>query len=175
LEPLLDRLSKACAIVGGALVVGITLIVTGSILGRWLLASPLLGDVEIIEFGMAIIVACFLPICQWRGANIIVDFFTSKASQAGRDRLDRIGALLVGVMMGLIAWRTAVGAIDQKNSGSLTMMLQWPEWIAYTAMCFPLTLTAVIALYTAATGRNGAAPVARDVPVPTLQPREPRA
>jgi TRAP-type C4-dicarboxylate transport system permease small subunit len=160
LKKTLDRLAKLSAIVGGVVVVVITLVTTGSIVGRWLFNSPLLGDTEMIEYAMAVVVASCLPLAQWRSANIIVDFFTSGASAATQRRLDRIGALLVGAMMALITWRTVVGAIDQRSSGSLTMLLQWPEWIAYAIMCVPLALTAFIGFYMAATGESGADPVA---------------
>ena len=156
LESLLDALARACAILAGLLVVSITLLTTGSIVGRWLFDSPLLGDTEIIEFGMAVVVAGCLPICQWRGDNIIVDFFTTRATASTRDRMDRLGALLVALMMGLIAWRTGAGALDQKQSGTVTMLLQWPEWLAYALMTPPLALTAAMGLYSAITGRNGA-------------------
>jgi TRAP-type C4-dicarboxylate transport system permease small subunit len=156
MERILEWLAKSLAIVGGLVVVAITLITTASIVGRWLFNSPLLGDTEIVEYGMAVVVACFLPICQWRGENIIVDFFTTRASVRTRDRLDRIGALLIAAMLGLIAWRTGVGALDQKRYGSVTMLLQWPDWYAYAMMSVPMAIAALMALYTAITGRNGA-------------------
>ena len=153
----LDLLAKISAILGCIVVVAITLVTTASILGRWLFNAPLPGDTEVTEYGMALIVAAFLPICQWRRANSIVDFFTTRVSAQGQQRLDRIGALTIAVMMALITWRTAVGALDQKSSGSVTMLLQWPEWIAYALMVPSLALTAVIALYMAVTGRGGRA------------------
>lgn len=155
MERIFEWLARALAIAGGLLVVAITIVTTYSIVGRWLFGSPLLGDTEVVEYGMAVVVACFLPICQWRGENIIVDFFTTRATMSTRERLDRLGALLVAVMLGLIAWRTGVGAADQHRNGSITMLMQWPEWIAYLLMTIPLGLAALMALYTAVTGRNG--------------------
>ncbi len=155
MERLFESLARSLAILGGAVVVGITVVTTYSIVGRWLFNSPLLGDTELVEYGMAIVVACFLPICQWRGENIIVDFFTTRASQRTRDRLDRIGALLVALMLGMISWRTGLGAISQKSAGSTTMLMQIPDWYAYAFMSGPLAIAALMALYTAITGRNG--------------------
>lgn len=161
-----EWLARATAILGGIVVVAIALTTTGSVLARWAFDTPLLGDTEVVEFGMAIVVACFLPLCQWRSGNIIVDFFTTGASAATRGLLDRIGALLVGLMLALVAWRSAAGAIDQHRYGAVTMLLQWPEWIAYAAMAVPTALAALMALYTAATGRGGA----RDDGTPTHDP-----
>lgn len=152
---ILDGLAKLFAILGGLVMVVITFITTYSIVGRWLFNSPLLGDTEIVEFAMAMAVAAFLPICQWRGGNIIVDFFTTGASARTRNGLDRFGALSIAVMTGLLAWRSTLGGIGQKADGSVTMLMQLPEWMAYAAMVPPIALTAVIALYTAVTGRSG--------------------
>jgi len=138
------------------LVVAIALVTTGSVLSRWLLASPLQGDTEIIEYGMAAVVACFVPLCQWRGANVIVDILTARAPAPIRKALDRVGALLIALMLGLVAWRTGAGAIDQYRYGAETMLLQWPLWPALLLMALAIGLASLIALYTAATGRNGA-------------------
>lgn len=164
----IDRLARAVAILGGVVVVAIALTTTASVLSRWLFGEPLLGDTEVVGFGMAIVVACFLPLCQWRGGNIIVDFFTTRVSATARARLDRAGALAVAAMLALIAWRTALGAIDQHRYGAVTMLMQWPEWIAYAAMAVPTGLAALIALYTAVTGVSGSdsppSPIAGDHP-----------
>lgn len=155
MQTILDRLAKLFAIFGGLVMVVITFITTYSIVGRWLFNSPLLGDTELVEFAMAMAVAAFLPICQWRGGNIIVDFFTNGASDRTKSGLDRFGALSIALMTGLIAWRSVLGGIGQKADGSVTMLMQLPEWMAYAAMVPPIALTAVIALYTAVSGRSG--------------------
>lgn len=153
---MIDCLAKGFAIIGGLVMVAITLITTGSILGRWLFNSPLLGDTELVEFAMAIAVAAFLPICQWKRGNIIVDFFTTGVRARTRELLDRFGALMVALMMALLAWRTTAGAISQKEAGSTTMLMGLPEWTAFVAMVPPLALTALIALYMALTHRQAA-------------------
>ena len=155
MEKTLEWLAKACAVFGGLVMVTITMITTGSIVGRWLFGKPLLGDTELVEFAMALAVAAFLPLCQWRAGNIMVDFFTTKASELTRARLDRLGALLIALMLALLAWRTSAGAISQKAAGSTTMLMGLPEWTAFAAMVPPMALTAIIALYTALTGRTG--------------------
>jgi hypothetical protein len=78
--------------------------------------------------------------------NIIVDFFTAKASTATRNGLDRLGALLLGLVMALMTWRTGVGALKAWESNSASMMMGLPEWTVYVCMVPALALTAVIAL-----------------------------
>ena len=85
-----------------------------------------------------------------RRGHIIVDFFTAKASSVAKSGMDRLGALLVGLMMGLLAWRTTIGAINSYQSQTTTMMLGFPEWVAYAGMVPPLVLAALIGLAQAA-------------------------
>ena len=78
--------------------------------------------------------------------NIMVDFFTAKASLATQDKLDRFGALLLALAMGLMTWRTTVGGLNAWKSQAGSMMLGFPDWVVYVGMVPPLALTAVIAL-----------------------------
>ena len=59
--------------------------------------------------------------------------------------LDRFGALLLGLAMALLAWRTTLGGLNAWKSGSGTMLIGFPEWVVYVGMVPPLVLTAVIA------------------------------
>ena len=153
----IELLARLFAYLGGLALVGITLMSTWSIAGRALFGRPLLGDTEMVEVAMAFVVTAFMPICQWRGGNIIVDFFTTRASGRLRGALDRAGALLLAAVLALLAWRTWAGALSKFESGETSMLLQWPEWLTYASMVPSLGLTALIGLYMAATGQRGVA------------------
>jgi TRAP-type C4-dicarboxylate transport system permease small subunit len=148
----LETLAKFCAIVAGFILTGITLMTCVSLIGRNTTGATLVGDFELTAVTAGAAIALFLPWCQVRRGNIIVDFFTAKASERTTERLDRIGALLLGLSIALLAWRTSLGGLSSWNAHSTTMMLGFPEWIVYCAMVPPLVLTAVIALWQAAFG-----------------------
>lgn len=150
-----ERTASALAMLGGIVLSAIALVTAGSVLARWFVGSPLTGDTEMVEYGTAIALACFLPLCQWRSGNVLVDFFTARAPAPLRGALDRAGAALLAGMLGLLAWRTGVGALDQYRYGAETMLLQWPLWPSLLLVALPMALAAVMALYTAATGRSG--------------------
>jgi TRAP-type C4-dicarboxylate transport system permease small subunit len=149
---LLENLAKLCAIAAGVLLTGITLMTCVSVIGRNTTGWTLVGDFELSGSAAGAAVALFLPWCQFRRGNIIVDFFTNKASQATQDRLDRLGALLLALVMTLMAWRSTVGGLNAWKSQAGSMMLGFPEWIVYCGIVPPLVLTAVIALTQAARG-----------------------
>lgn len=155
---LLEMGAKACAVLAGVLLTLITLMTCVSVIGRNTTGWTIVGDFELSGSAAGAAIALFLPWCQFRRGNIIVDFFTAKAGEATQERLDRIGALVLAVAMGLMAWRTTVGGLSAWKSQAGSMMLGFPEWIVYCFMVPPLVLTAVIALVQAARGFGEAEP-----------------
>ncbi len=142
----LEKLAQFCAILAGVMLTIITLMTCVSVIGRNTTGKTLVGDFELTGVVAGAAIALFLPLCQMRRGNIIVDFFTAKASDATNAGLDRFGALLLALCMGLMAWRTTVGGINAYTTQAGTMMLGFPEWIVYVGMVPPLVLTAVIGL-----------------------------
>jgi TRAP-type C4-dicarboxylate transport system permease small subunit len=143
---LLERLAKLCAVVAGVLLTVITLMTCVSLIGRNTTGWTIVGDFELSAAAAGAAVALFLPWCQLRRGNIIVDFFTTNASDATNAALDRLGALLFAAVMALMTWRTVIGGINAWHSKSGTMMMGLPEWIIYTAMVPPMALCVAIGL-----------------------------
>ena len=119
-----------------------------SVVGRKVFDQPVPGDVEITQYVIAVAISTFFPYCLFTGGNLIVDFFTAKASERTRRRLDAIGALTLAFAMCLFAWRTVVGTISAKNSGETSMVISMPLWWTYALMapCFMLATLAALAL-----------------------------
>ncbi len=130
----------------GVLLTAITLVTCLSLIGRNTTGQTLVGDYELTAVAAGAAVALFMPWCQLKREHIIVDFFTARLPASTNAWLDRFGALVLAVVMGLLTWRTSVGALSAYSSQTTTMMLGFPEWIVYTAMVPPLALTALIAL-----------------------------
>lgn len=149
---ILETLAKSCAVLAGVLLTGITLMTCVSLIGRNTTGWTLVGDFELSGSAAGAAIALFMPWCQVRRANIIVDFFTAKASERTTRVLDRLGALMLAVCMGLLAWRSGIGGVNAWKSGSGSMMLGFPEWIVYVCMVPPLVLTAVIGVTQALRG-----------------------
>ncbi len=154
-----EALAKFCAIAAGLVMVAITLLTCASVVGRNFFDHAINGDFELVGFAAGAAVALFLPWCQIRRGNIIVDFFTTHASAANQSRLDRFGALLLAAVMALMAWRSVLGGMNAWNTNSGSMMLGFPEWIIYALMVPPMILTALIALSQAAFGFGNASDV----------------
>ena len=141
----LQSLAKLCAILAGVLLTVVTLMTCVSLIGRNLIGMTIVGDFELVGAAAGAAIGLFMPWCQAQRGNIIVDFFTAKASPRTIDGLDRFGALLLAVVMALLTWRTTIGGINAWKSGSGPMLIGFPEWAIYVVMVPPLALTAAIA------------------------------
>ena len=148
----LARVARWFAWLGGVCAAAVALMVVVSIAGRALWSTPIQGDVELTQFGIALCLSLCLPWAQVHRVNILVDFFTQRASTSTLRALDRVGALLLAVMVALLAWRTAVGALAVREAQEATMILDLPMWWTYALLAPGLLLTALVALVQAFTG-----------------------
>ncbi len=148
----LEGLARACAVLAGLLLTVITLMTCVSLIGRNTTGWTIVGDFELSGSAAGAAIALFMPWCQVRRGNIIVDFFTARASAATQERLDRLGALLFAACMALMTWRSAVGGWSAWQNQSGSMMLGFPEWIVYCGIVPPLALCVAIGLAQAVRG-----------------------
>ncbi len=141
---ILHMLAKLFAILAGLLLTFITLMTCWSVIGRNFLDTSLIGDFELTGLTTGASIALFMPYCQAKRGNIIVDFFTTRLSEKNQAGLDRFGALLLAVLFTLLAWRTTLGGLNSFNTHSESQILGFPEWTVYAAMVPPFLLTALI-------------------------------
>lgn len=142
-----SRLRLLCdlnAAIGGAVLLAMAAMTVVSVIGRAFFAHPILGDVELVQLGCAVVVSSFLPYTQLHKANIIVDFFTQNASARAQRLMDALGGALYTLVMALIVWRVAVGAIDMRQAGERSMLMDLPLWWPYVLMLPGFSLCVVI-------------------------------
>jgi len=148
----LEKLAKLFAILAGVLLVAITLMTCGSLIGRNTVGVSIVGAFELTGVAAGAAIAMFMPLCQARRGNIIVDFFTARASARTQTGLDRLGAFAIAVIFALLAWRTTLGGINSYSSGSETTIMGFPEFVVYVFMVPAFVLAAVIGLHQALFG-----------------------
>ena len=142
----LETLAKLCAVLAGVLLTVITLMTCVSLIGRNTSGWTIVGDFELSGAAAGAAIALFMPWCQMKRGNIIVDFFTAGASTRTNATLDRFGAVLYALALGLMAWRSVIGGLNAWSSKSSTMMIGFPEWVIYIGMVPPLLLCTAIGL-----------------------------
>jgi TRAP-type C4-dicarboxylate transport system permease small subunit len=144
----LELLSQAFALAGGAVFVALIGMSVTSITGRAVWGHPVEGDFEYVQYACALGVAAFLPWCQMQRGNIIVDFFTTGLPARAQALLDALGALLLALVLGMVAWRAGVGAQAVLASGERAMISRVPVWIPYAGIVPSLAVASLAGLYT---------------------------
>ena len=143
---LLRRLCDWNAVAGGTVLVGIACMTAVSVVGRAFFSHPILGDVELVQLGLAVVVASFLPYTQYKRANIIVDFFTAGASPRIQRWMDAFGTALYTAMLLLVLWRVAAGGLAMRESQETSMLMGLPLWWPYLLMLPGLALCVAIGI-----------------------------
>ena len=143
---LLDRLARLLALFGGALAVCLALLVSTSITLRALGLGGVRGDFEFVQMGVALIVFAFMPWCQARRGNVMVDSFTTRLPPRFQAALDALWEVVFAAMMALIAWRLGAGALEAAQSSTTTMVLLLPIAPAIGACAALAGFTALVAL-----------------------------
>ena len=141
--------SRALALAGGVAFTGLVAMSVASIVGRKVAASPVPGDVEILQMCAASACASFFAWCHLQGGDVKVDFFTSRLAPATIHRLDAAGSLLYAVVGAALAWRSLAGALTVRAAGETSVILGWPVWIAQGLMVPGFVLMALAGLYVA--------------------------
>lgn len=158
------------AVIGGASLAAMILMICLSILGReasdilhsaWMQANmpgvaqslmdagvgPIYGDYELVTGAMAFIVFCFLGWCQITAGHATVDVFTSGLSQKTLRWMQFFIELLFAAALILVAIQLYDGMNTLIRRRSTTFLLQYPLWWNYAAALVPAIATAVIAVY----------------------------
>lgn len=143
---LLDGLARLLALFGGALAVCLALLVSISITLRALGLGGVRGDFEFVQMGVALIVFAFMPWCQARRGNVMVDSFTTRLPPRFQAALDALWEVVFAGMMALIAWRLGAGALEAARSSTTTMVLLLPIAPAIAACAILAGFTALVAL-----------------------------
>lgn len=145
----LAAFTRPLAIVGGLLMIVVAIMVTVSVVMRWLTNESIPGDIELVQIGTALAVFTFLPLCQSRRGNIVVDTFTSRLPKRVQSMLDALWDVAYAGIAFIIAWRLGVGAWDTIRSNTVSLMLSLPVGWAIAACAAMAALLCLVALATA--------------------------
>ncbi|MBX3531458.1 MAG: TRAP transporter small permease [Rhizobiaceae bacterium] len=143
-------MARWLAILGGAVLIAITVMTVISIVGRgfiWAGLGPVPGDFELVEAGAAFAVFAFLPWCQINRGHATVDVFTSYLSPGANRVIDLISEAVMTFVIVLIAWRLWYGLLDKLRYNETTFILQFPVWWGYAAAMFAASVGVLVSLF----------------------------
>jgi TRAP-type C4-dicarboxylate transport system permease small subunit len=145
---LLERLCERLALAGGAALLGALAILVVTVVGG-AFGRPLLGDSELVELLCGIAVFAFLPYCQLRGSNVIVDFFTQPLPKRAQHFLDFLMSVVFTAVAAVLAWRLAAGGITAWERARRSMFLQLPDWWGYVFGVLAMLLWVAVCAWSA--------------------------
>jgi len=168
LHRVIKTLAHGAALVGGAVLMGLVVLTTLSIVGRELSklghglgdgglgalilatgVNEIRGTYELTEAGVAFAIFAFLPICQFYGQHATVDVFTSGLRGKAQAWLRAFWEVVLSVIVIFITMRLSGGFERYWNNGETTLFLQFPLWWAYaTALCAAV-VASIVAAYCA--------------------------
>ena len=151
------KLAEWWALAGGAALVAVVLLTAASAAGNILLDKPVPGDFEVVEIAVAAAVFAFLPHCQFTGANVAADIFTSRLGPRALAALSFLSSLVAAGFAALLLWRMWLGMLDYRADGEITHILGFPVWLAFPPMLLSLALLLLAGAATALESAAGAA------------------
>lgn len=153
---IIDTVTRTLAVLGGLVMLAAAVMVTVSVLLRWLFRSGVQGDFEMVQIATAVAVFAFLPYCQIRRGNVFVDTFTLRTPGWLNRNLDRLWDLVYAGFALLIGWRLMAGGIDAISSRTSSMVLAIPiGWAIAAASLMALFLALVAVTSALRLGRPG--------------------
>ena len=139
-----ERLLKWVAYVGGVVLFAIMFLVTASVLFRYVLNQPILGDQELVEIGMSLVVMTAMPFAALKNAHIRVDFLDNAIGPKGRFGGDILTRCVSCCVLLLLIQQTYGKALDARKFGDVTNMIELPVWVAYAAITAGMGLFALV-------------------------------
>ena len=142
-----EHLTRALAIAGGLLLIGVVAMTGISVFGRYLFNAPIPGDYEITELACGVAIFSFFPHCHMKNANIVVEFFTGRLRPRYRTALDTVHNLAFATVAALVTWRLFVGGVHKLEDGETTLFLGIPIWLGYFSALPGATLLTAVCIW----------------------------
>ena len=130
--------------IAGAVLFILMILVSYSVFRRYVLNDPILGDVELVQIGMSVVVMLAIPFATQTGAHIRVDILDNRIGAWGRFIGDLIARGVGACVLYLLVAKTWEKAWDAHKWGDVTNMIEIPVWIAYGAITLGMGLYAVV-------------------------------
>jgi TRAP-type C4-dicarboxylate transport system permease small subunit len=143
---LIDRLSKAFALIAGYMLFVLMLFIVVNSAFRYMFGGSLFGAQEVMAMLLVPATLFALAHCACTGGHVAVDLFENRIGRIGRLLGDVLaGGLGLGLLVLLIwsAWNGLHEAIEWEETSNL---LKLPLWPSYVFIIFSVILYAVVLL-----------------------------
>lgn len=130
------------------------------VLGRYLLNRPLPGAYEMIAFMMPLMIFAALPVVCYNEDHVTVDLLEGFTPRSWRRWQGGAVGLLGAIVLGVLAWRLFVQAVDNGRNDEVSTEHLWPLSIFGYFMAAMSVLACVTLLVVAIQHWRGTRPAA---------------
>jgi TRAP-type C4-dicarboxylate transport system permease small subunit len=140
-----DKVSALLRILGAGCLIGMTFLTCFDVVGRYF-RHPIFGSVELVGFMATLAVAFALPYTHEVDGHIGVEIVIRLFSEKTQAIIQVCTGILSFLFFAVVTWRMFVYAGTMRESGEVSMNLQFPEYIIIyvVAFCFLLFALSVL-------------------------------
>jgi TRAP-type C4-dicarboxylate transport system permease small subunit len=120
------RLTTALAVLSGVALLGLMVLTTADVVGRYFFNAPIEGVFDLTQLGMVVIIFFGLAYCGMQGGHVSIEVIYNLLSGPARDVLNRVTNLAGAVLFAVIAWETIVQSIGMRELGETSNLLLIP-------------------------------------------------
>ena len=139
-----DRAARVLAILAGAGLLLVLALIFVSVVMRYIFSTPIVGVNEIVQLASVGIVMLALPWCTAEGAHVGVDVLDQKIGRWGRFLGDVQARAIAALILSVLVWRAILKAMDAREFGDATNMLQMPIWPFYAMIAAGMALSVLV-------------------------------
>lgn len=140
-------LTKTINWVGYISLTGMVLVTATNVFGRYILNKPLLGEVDMVQLGMALFGGVAMFVAATQRHHVGVDVLLVRFSRRLRARLESVASLLGFITLSVLSVGVFLDGLDTLKNGSITDTLRVPQGpfeIIFSVFIFLFSLTLLV-------------------------------
>jgi TRAP-type C4-dicarboxylate transport system permease small subunit len=133
---ILDRLEGSMRTVAAVCLFGMALLTGADVLLRGVWNTPIFGCEEIVSILGIVVVGFALPYAHEQRSHIGVEIFVRRLPRTTRRAVKLVTDSATLALVAVVAWRMAVYAQTQAESGEVSMNLELPDYLIIYVLAF---------------------------------------
>lgn len=133
---LLDRVEAGMRVAAAVCLFGMALLTGADVLLRGVWNTPIFGCEEIVSILGIVVVGFALPYAHEQKSHIGVEIFVRRLPRGPRRAVKLVTDTVTLALVAVIAWRMALYAHTQSQSGEVSMNLELPDYLIIYVLAF---------------------------------------
>ena len=147
---LIDKTSSALCVVSKVFMLAIVVLVAANIIGRKLFNTPVPGTVELVSYGMLVVMALSMARTTFTGGHVSVSIITGKLPKAVQAIIGFITLLFSAFIVATATFICVRYIPINFQRGQITDYYKIPFYVIYGIMSFGLVTSVLTFLFNAA-------------------------